>query len=44
VPWRELSGDGIALASGYRAADVVLDAEGASTAQPAATPLVQERP
>ena len=44
VSWRELSGEGIALASGYRAADVVLDAERASTAPPAATPLVQERP
>jgi glycerol-3-phosphate dehydrogenase subunit B len=36
VPWRELSGEGIALASGYRAAAVVLDAEATSTAHPAA--------
>jgi anaerobic glycerol-3-phosphate dehydrogenase len=30
VPWRELSGEGIALASGYHAAGVVLAHAGAS--------------
>ena len=32
-PWREKSGDGISLATGYRAAELVL---GASTAAPLA--------
>jgi glycerol-3-phosphate dehydrogenase subunit B len=32
-PWREKSGDGLSLATGYRAADLVL---GASTAAPVA--------
>jgi glycerol-3-phosphate dehydrogenase subunit B len=31
VPWREGSGEGIALASGYRAAQLILDYEGAET-------------
>jgi anaerobic glycerol-3-phosphate dehydrogenase len=44
VPWREGSGEGIALASGYRAAAVVLEAEAVATAQPAAEPVIQERP
>jgi glycerol-3-phosphate dehydrogenase subunit B len=35
VPWREGSGEGIALASGYRAAGSVLDAEATSTGRPA---------
>jgi glycerol-3-phosphate dehydrogenase subunit B len=32
VPWRELSGEGIALASGYRAASVILSPESAARA------------
>jgi glycerol-3-phosphate dehydrogenase subunit B len=44
VPWRELSGEGIALGSGYRAADVVLDAEAASTTRAPAEPAMPERP
>ena len=32
VPWREGSGEGIALASGHRAADLVLAAQGAAAA------------
>ena len=44
VPWRELSGEGIALASGYRAADVVLDAHANSTTRAAAEPAMPERP
>jgi glycerol-3-phosphate dehydrogenase subunit B len=47
VPWREGSGEGIAVASGYRAAEVVLSEAGAevrasaspSTLTPAAEPL-----
>jgi glycerol-3-phosphate dehydrogenase subunit B len=38
VPWREGSGEGIALASGYRAAQLVLDAEAASKPRAAAPP------
>jgi anaerobic glycerol-3-phosphate dehydrogenase len=32
VPWQEGSGEGIAVSSGYRAAQVVLEAAGATQA------------
>jgi glycerol-3-phosphate dehydrogenase subunit B len=35
-PWREKSGDGLALATGYRAAELVLAASSAARARPAA--------
>jgi glycerol-3-phosphate dehydrogenase subunit B len=43
VPWRELSGEGIAVASGYRAASVILDSRASATTQPAAAPALPER-
>jgi glycerol-3-phosphate dehydrogenase subunit B len=36
-PWREKSGDGISLATGYRAADLILEAAGAGAAGAATT-------
>jgi hypothetical protein len=33
VPWQEGSGEGIALASGYRAAQLVMEAEAATRAE-----------
>ena len=36
-PWREKSGDGISLATGYAAADAILDESGAWSRQVAAT-------
>jgi glycerol-3-phosphate dehydrogenase subunit B len=43
VPWREGSGEGIAMTSGYRAASVILDAEATSTAGAAGARAVPER-
>jgi len=39
-PWREKSGEGIALASGHRAAQLILGAEG-SVSDSAATKVAQ---